>query len=92
MTYAFQKAEIGLQLLKEDVIGLVKNQGRFDLIVYKHSEEQIDTVTITQFGALHDNFRFPTSYGEVRYFPKGKRMNEMLENPFEWQAFINQFN
>jgi hypothetical protein len=25
-------------------------------------------------------------------FPQGKNMNEMLNNPFEFDAFIKQFN
>jgi hypothetical protein len=90
--YSAQHLRNSLEAFKRDVIGLVKNQDRFDLIVYKHSEDFIDTITITQFGALQENFKFPSAYGEVKYFPKGKSMDEMLDNPFEWAEFIKQFN
>jgi hypothetical protein len=90
--YSAQHLRNSLEAFKRDVIGLVKNQDRFDLIVYKHSEEAIDTITISQFGAIHENFSFPISYGEVKYFPKGKSMDEMLDNPFEWDAFIKSFS
>lgn len=92
MIYSAQHLRNSLEAFKRDVIGLVKNQDRFDLIVYKHSDELIDTFTITQFGALQENFQFPTKYGEVKYFPNGKNMDEMLENPFEFDAFIKSFS
>ena len=93
MMYSMQEAKISLERLKNDVIGLVKNQNRFDLIIYKWDDlDAIDTVTITQFGIIQENFRFPISYGEVKYFPQGKNMNEMLENPFEWDSFIKSFS
>jgi hypothetical protein len=90
--YSAQHLRNSLEAFKRDVIGLVKNQDRFDLIVYKHNEDFIDTFTISQFGAIHENFRFPISYGEVKYFPKGKSMDEMLDNPFELDAFIKSFS
>ena len=90
---SIQRVQTELERLKNDVIGLVKNQDRFDLIVYKWDDlEAIDTVTITQFGAVQQNFRFPTSYGQVKYFPNNKNMNQMLDNPFEFDAFIKSFS
>lgn len=91
--YSAQHLKNSLEAFKRDVIGLVKNNNRFDLIVYKWEDlEAVDTMTITQFGALQLNFRFPCSYGEVKYFPKDKNMEEMLDNPFEWDAFIKSFS
>jgi len=96
--YSAQHLRNSLEAFKRDVIGLVKNQDRFDLIIYKWDDlEAIDTITISQFGAIHENFRFPTSYGEVKYFPKDengvhKTMDEMLDNPFEFDAFLKSFN
>jgi len=91
--YSAQHLTNSLEAFKRDVIGLVKNNYRFDLIVYKWEDlEAVDTMTITQFGALQLNFRFPCSYGEVKYFPQGKNMEEMLDNPLEFDAFIKSFN
>lgn len=91
--YSAQHLKNSLDAFKRDVIGLVKNQDRFDLIVYKWDDlDAIDTITISQFGAIHENFRFPTSYGEVKFFPNGKSMDEMLDNPFEFDAFIKSFS
>ena len=89
--YSAQNLRSSLEAFKRDVIGLVKNNDRFDLIVFKHSEDKIDTITITQFGAIQENYMFPVKYGEVKYFPNGKNMDEMLDNPFEWDAFMKQF-
>ena len=91
--YSAQNLRASLEAFKRDVIGLVKNQDRFDLIVYKWEDlEAIDTITISQFGAIHENFRFPISYGQVKYFPKGRTMDQMLDSPFEFDAFIKSFN
>lgn len=91
--YSIQEARMSLERLKKDVIGLVKNQDLFDLITYKWEDlEAVDTVTITQFGAIQENFRFPVKYGEVKYFPNNKNMEEMLDNPFEFDNFIKSFS
>ncbi len=92
MTNNINIAKQGLYDLKNEVIGLVKNQDRFDLVVSESENGVIDTVTITEFGAVHFNYCFPTSYGTIKMFPNNKNMNQMLDNPFEFDAFVKSFS
>lgn len=86
-----QLARNGLDSLKNDVIGFCKISGRMDLIINKYDNGKIDTVTISEFGSIHVNYMFPEFYGDTRYFPKGKNMNQMLDNPVEFDAFLKLF-
>ena len=84
-----QLARNGLDSLKNDVIGFCKISGRMDLII---NNGKIDTITISEFGSIHVNYMFPEFYGDTRYFPKGKNMNQMLDNPIEFDNFLKLFN
>ncbi len=81
---------VALHNLKSDVIGIVKNHDRFELLI-KENENTLDTVNITEFGAVHFNYQLPKSYCHWILFPDNNNMNEMLDNPYEWDKFMRQF-
>lgn len=90
-----QKAQRFLDLIKNDVIGLfkMKNSKRFELVTRINEKNTLDTISISQFGAISKSFCLPYQhYGHLELFPDGKNMNQMLDEPFEFDAFIKKFN
>ncbi len=89
-----QQAQIQLDELKHGVIGLFKHRDSniFDLVIDVNRDNSIDTIRITQFGAIQQEYNIPTQYGEMRLFPDNKNMHQMLDNPFGWVEFITEFN
>jgi hypothetical protein len=90
-----QKAQQELNNLKNDVIGLFKmrNSNIFELVIdCKETNQTIDVIRITQFAVVQIEYNLPTHFGRLYLFPKGKNMNQMLDNPFEWDAFIKSFS
>ena len=88
-------AQQGLNSLKNDVIGLYKHRslGVFEMVLKVNKEsETIETVFISQFGAIQRGFSVPYQQGQLIMFPQGKNMNQMLDNPFEFDAFIKSFS
>lgn len=91
-------AQQGLNNLKNDVIGIFKPhfRGRFELII-KNNENTLDTINITEFGAIQRNIALPKDSGKIMMFEdaltcRAKNLNDMLDNPFEFDAFIKSFN
>lgn len=84
-----------LNLLKNDVIGLFKtrNSNVFELVVdYQETNQTVDVIRVTQFAIIQLEFNLPIHYGTLKLFPDDKNMNDMLLNPFEWDAFIKSFS
>ena len=91
---SIRKAQQELNNIKNDVIGLYKISDCFELVVdFDKDTSTIDTINITEFGSLHQNYNVPFKrIGQFFLFPNGKNMNEMLVNPFEWSDFIKSFS
>jgi uncharacterized protein YqgQ len=87
-----QQAQIQLDELKHGIIGLFKmrNSSQFEMII--DINDTIDVVRFTQFGVIQEEFNLSIHYGILKLFPDNKSMIEMLDNPFEWDAFIKSFN
>jgi hypothetical protein len=62
------------------------------LVVDVNNNVTIDTITFSQFGNIQEKFNLPIDYGVLKLFPDNKNMNDMLDNPFEWNAFIKSFS
>lgn len=91
---SIQKAQQELNTLKNDVIGLFKmrNSNVFELVVnYQEINDTIDVIRVTQFAVVQLEFNLPVHFGTLHLFPDNKNMNEMLDNPFEWDKFMKQF-
>jgi LEA14-like dessication related protein len=91
---SIKNAQNELDALKNDVIGLFKmrNSNVFELVVNcKETNQTIDVIRITHFGAIQQEFNLPTHFGRLSLFPDNKNMNDMLSNPFEFDAFIKSF-
>ncbi len=89
------KVQNELNTLKDSVIGIFKHRqlGVFELVFSINKQfETIETCFISQFGAIQRGFSVPYQQGTLHLFPDNKNMNQMLDNPFEWAEFINQFN
>ena len=70
-----------------------KNIGVYELVLKINKDaETIETIFISQFGAIQRGFGIPYQQGQLIMFPQGKNMNQMLDNPFEFDAFIKSFN
>ena len=80
-----------LNNLKNDVIGLVLIHGTFHLVT-EVDETTFDSIFITHFGAIQRDFSVSRQMFNVKLFPDNKNMNEMLDNPFEFDAFIKSFS
>jgi hypothetical protein len=92
---SIQKAQQELNTLKNDVIGIYKHRtlGVFELVLkINRDAETIETIFISQFGTIQRGFQVQYQQGILHLFPDNKNMNEMLNNPFEFDAFIKQFN
>jgi hypothetical protein len=85
------EAQHNLNELKESIIGIFKGQGVYELVLSVY-EDAIDTINITQFGAIQENYGVPQRFGTLILFPDNMNMNEMLKHPFVWSSFIEQFN
>ena len=88
-------AQQELNILKNDVIGIFRRNGRIDLsLVVNHQEvnQTVDTITITNYGIIQLEYNIPLEIGKLQMFPNNKNFNDMLENPFEFDAFIKSFN
>ncbi len=87
-------AQAGLNALKNDVIGVFKhNLGVFELVLAVHEESStMITVHITPFGAVQHNYGMSSDRGQLYLFPEGMNMNDMLDKPFDWAIFIDQFS
>ena len=90
-------AQQELNILKNDVIGIFKPhfRDRFELII-KNNANTLDTINITEFGAIQRNIALPRDSGKIMMFEdsltcRAKNLNEMLDNPFDWNDFINSF-
>jgi len=87
-------AQQELNTLKNDIIGIYKHRtsGVFELVLSINKQtETIETCFISQFGAIRRGFGIPYRLGILKIFPDNKNMNQMLNNPFEWDKFIKQF-
>lgn len=94
MNLAVQSAIEGLETLKMYTIGIYKhsNIGIFELVLsIDKQRETIETVFISQFGAIQRGFSVPYQQGILKLFPDNRNMNQMLDNPFEWNEFIKSF-
>jgi len=88
---SIRNAQQELNTLKNDVIGVVQIRGGFHLIT-KMDNSTFDSIFITQFGAIQRDFAVSKQmFSNLRLFPDNKNMNDMLSNPFEWDAFMKQF-
>lgn len=88
-----QQAQIQLDELKHGIIGIFKNKlnGVFEMVTDIEGDDNISTIYISSFGAIQENYNFPIHYGTLHLFPDNKNMNDMLNSPFEWDAFMKQF-
>ena len=95
MRQSVQKAIISLMEVKQDVIGLYKHPtlGVFELVTKLNvANETIDSVFISNFGSINQQYGMPIGNGKIHMFPEGKNMNEMLNLPFEWRKFLTKFD
>ena len=89
-----QQAQMQLDELKYGIIGLFKQRGSnvFEIVTDVNDNESIDVIRITQFGVIQKEHNLPTHFGRLHLFPNNKNMNQMLDNPFDWNDFISSFN
>ena len=88
-----QQAQMQLDELKHGIIGLFKQRGSnvFELVTDVNDNDTIDVIRVTQFGVIQKEHNLPIHYGTLKLFPDNKNMVEMLDNPFEFNAFIKSF-
>ncbi len=89
-----QQAQMQLDELKHNIIGLfkMKSSNQFEMLINVNHNLTIDTIRFTQFGIIQEELNLPTHYGTYKVFPNNKNMNEMLDNPFEWNEFVESFS
>ena len=89
-----QQAQMQLDELKYGIIGLFKNRGsnNFELVTDVNDNDTIDVIRITQFGVIQQEYNLPIHFGTLKLFPDNMNMNQMLDNPFDWNDFINSFS
>ena len=89
-----QQTQMQLDELKHGIIGLfkMKSSNQFEMVIEVNDNDTIDTIRFTQFGIVQEEFNLPIHYGTYKIFPDNKNMNEMLDNPFEWNEFVESFS
>lgn len=88
---SINNAQQELNTLKNDVIGLFKIGNNFELVV-EDSPSTFITLRITEFGAIQETYHYSSERGIFKPFPDNKNMNDILDNPFEFDAFIKSFS
>lgn len=88
-----QQAQMTLDELKFGIIGLFKSRGsnNFELVTDVNDNDTIDVIRVTQFAVIQHEYNLPIHYGILKLFPQGKNMNDILDNPFEFDVFISSF-
>lgn len=88
-----QQAQMQLDELKHGIIGLFKTRGsnNFELVTDVNDNDTIDVIRVTQFGIIQQEYSLPIHFGTLKLFPYDMNMVEMLDNPFDWNDFINSF-
>ena len=92
---SIENARQNLYILKNDVIGIYKHRtlGVYELVIsINKNAETINTVFISQLGAIQQSFGIQYQQGILQLFPENKNMNQMLYNPFEFDTFMKSFN
>lgn len=97
---SIRTAQQELNTLKNGVIGLFKsrNSNVFELVVnHQETNQTIDVIRVTQFAVIQLEFDLPIHYGTLKLFPEKedgayKSMNDMLDDPFGFDAFIKSFS
>ena len=90
-----QQAQMQLDELKHGIIGLFKsrNSNVFELVTDVNDNDTINVIRVTQFGVIQESlYNFDYVRGNFKLFPDNKNMNQMLDNPFEFDAFIKSFS
>lgn len=89
-----RQAQDQLDELKHGIIGLFKSRGSnvFELVTDVNDNDTIDVIRITQFGVIQQEYNLPIHFGTLKLFPDNMNMFEMLDNPFDWNDFINSFS
>lgn len=77
--------------IKDKVIGIFKIKDSVDLVVCDNGES-VDCINISCFGAIQHTYALPKRFGEYFCFPGNKNMNEMLDNPIEWEMFMREIS
>ena len=91
---AIQSARQGLHSLKNNVIGIYKHNtlGVYELVLsINKDDETIETVFISQFGAIQRGFGVQYQQGTLYMFEEGKNFNNILDNPIEFDNIIKSF-
>lgn len=86
-----RNAQTELDKLRSQVIGIYKIADLLFLVLdYDEKTESIDTIRISQLGAIQQDFGMPMR-GQIALFPNNKSMTDMLNQPLEWAKFIGKF-
>ncbi len=86
-----QIAKIALTNFKNSVIGLAKIRQHFHLVT-EVTESNFDCVYITEMGAMQCDYGISRNLGELKIFPEGKNMNEMMDDITEFSDFMKSFS
>ena len=79
-----------LNEIKKQAIGLFKVHGKFELILEDYGDT-IDTIRVTELFAIQRSYGTTKYIGESKLFPDGKKFDEILNDPFLLNDFINSF-
>jgi len=93
-------AQQELNKLKDNVIGLYKENDTYSLVTatytnsqvikYTNSDLTFDCINITNFGIIQEEYNRPNR-GILKLFPDNKNMIQMLESITDWYNFIMEF-
>ena len=85
-----QQAIIQLNELKHGIIGIYKDSLGFRMVTDINDNGNIDSIRFTEFGTIQEEYNAPLR-GKLKMFQDGKSMHQMLDNPFEWFEFMEDF-
>ena len=85
-----QQAKIQLNELKHGIIGIYKDSLGFRMVTDINDNGNINSIRFTEFGTIQKEYNAQLR-GKLKMFQDGKSMHQMLDNPFEWIEFMEDF-
>lgn len=83
-----------LTLLQSKTLGLFKNKysNEFELVIEYTNDKSFTTITIQTLAGLHTTNYSDTSVGQIKLFPTGFSLLDMMNDVFLLDRFIKSFN
>lgn len=80
--------------IRGQVIGLIysiRDNSESLVLNYYEENQRVDTLKVTPLLGIQTSFNVPVGPDILMLFPEDKNFNQLLQNPYEYTEFIEQF-